>query len=71
MAGTTNPTAVAAKMANLSLPDTPVGPVTLRAIDNHTVRNMYIAVVHNGVLQVVKNLGLMQPGVNQRLVHRT
>jgi urea transport system substrate-binding protein len=69
-AGTLDTDAVAAKLASITLPDTPVGEVTMRATDHHTTRHMYIAVCTDGVMTVVEDLGMIEPGVDQREVDR-
>ena len=65
-AGSTVGSAVAKAMAGLTVKNTPVGSITLRKIDHHCARHMYIAVCKNGIFQVVKDLGIIQPGINQR-----
>jgi len=65
-AGTTEGTAVAKAMEGLSV-DTPGGPMTMRAIDHHTAMHMYIAQVDsNGQFVILEDLGVIDPGVNQR-----
>jgi urea transport system substrate-binding protein len=68
LAGTTETAAVKAKLEGLTVEDTPAGPVTLRATDHYPVRSAYIAVFRSGKLEVVKNLGIMDPGPDQRTV---
>jgi urea transport system substrate-binding protein len=51
---------------SLTADQSPIGPVTMRAIDHHSIRHIYIAVVHNGQFQVVQDLGSIEPGTNQR-----
>jgi urea transport system substrate-binding protein len=70
LAGTTDSQAVAAKMEGLTLTDTPVGEITMRATDHHSTRHMYIAVCTDGVMKVVEDLGMIEPGVDQRKVNR-
>lgn len=61
-AGTTDGAAVAKAMEGLTLADTPVGAITIDPKTHHTARHMYIAVAKNGQFQVVKDLGVIQPG---------
>ncbi|MCZ7665322.1 MAG: substrate-binding protein [Thermoleophilia bacterium] len=70
LAGTTDPQSVKVKLEGLTLTDTPVGEVTMRATDHHTTRHMYIAIARNGILEVVEDLGVIEPGVDQRQVNR-
>ena len=42
----------------------------MRATDHHSTRHMYIAVVTDGVMKIVEDLGMMEPGVDQREVDR-
>ncbi|MBU2604006.1 MAG: substrate-binding protein [Actinobacteria bacterium] len=70
LAGTTDPQSVKVKLEGLTLKDTPVGEVTMRATDHHTTRHMYIAIARNGILEVVEDLGVIEPGVDQREVNR-
>ena len=70
LAGSADPQAVAAKMQDLALTDTPVGEITMRGTDHHSIRHMYIAVCKDGVMTVVEDLGMMEPGVDQREVDR-
>lgn len=69
-AGTTDPAEVTKVMAGLTIDDTPIGEVTMRETDHHMARHMYIAVVKDGVLEVVEDLGTIEPGVDQREVDR-
>jgi len=63
--GTTQGEAIKKGMADLTV-EAPEGAVTMRAIDNHTARPSYIARVHKGEYQVIKNFGKVAPGKDQR-----
>ena len=64
-AGTTDGKAVAEAMADLSV-DAPEGTVTMRGTDNHAARTSYIAIVKDGEYEVIEDLGLIEPGKDQR-----
>lgn len=64
-AGTTDGQAVRKAFEGLTIEKTPVGSLTMDPYQHHTAAHMYIAVAHNGQYQVVKDLGVIQPG-NQR-----
>jgi urea transport system substrate-binding protein len=65
-AGTTDSQAVKTAFEGISLADSPIGPVTMRASDHHTQGHMYIAVVKNGQFEVVQDLGMVDPGTDQK-----
>jgi len=65
-AGTTEGQAVRKAMEGLTLTDTVIGDVTMRATDHHCAAHMYVAEAHDGEFEVVKDLGLIQPGEDQR-----
>ena len=64
-AGTTEGQAVRQAMEGISV-DAPEGRITLRAIDHHSSRHSYVAEVQNGQFVVIKDLGVLEPGENQR-----
>lgn len=65
-AGSTDAQAVREAFEGLSLTGTPIGDVTMRAIDHHTEAQMYVAVVKDGAFEVVEDLGMIEPGEDQR-----
>jgi ABC-type branched-subunit amino acid transport system substrate-binding protein len=65
-AGTTDSEKVRKALEGLTLTDTPAGEITMRANDHHSIRHMYIAVCHDGTFEVVEDLGLIEPGEDQR-----
>lgn len=64
-AGTTEGQAVRAAIEGLSV-ETPGGTFTMRAKDHHVARHIYIGVVHGGEYEIVKDLGVIDPGEDQR-----
>jgi urea transport system substrate-binding protein len=67
-AGSTDPYKVKAKMEGMTI-TAPEGQMTMRATDHHCAREMKIAIIHNGKYVIAKNLGLIQPGIDQRFNH--
>jgi urea transport system substrate-binding protein len=67
-AGSTDPWKVKAAMEGMTI-DAPEGTMTMRATDHHCAKEMKIAIIHNGKYDIVKNLGLIQPGIDQRQDH--
>jgi len=65
-AGTTDAQEVRGAMEGLTLTDTPAGEVTMRAHDHHLIQHMYIAVCRDGTFEIVEDLGLLEPGEDQR-----
>jgi len=66
LAGSTDTAAVTAKLEGLSLEDTPAGTITIRASDHYSSRTMYIAMAKSGAMAIQKDLGLIEPGPDQR-----
>jgi branched-chain amino acid transport system substrate-binding protein len=60
-AGTLDQDAVISALDHARLADGPGGPTAMVAGQHHLRLNMYIAQVRNGALDVVKNLGPIDP----------
>lgn len=65
-AGSTEGEAVREAMEGLSFPGSLIGDVTMRQSDHHLAAHMYVAEAHDGEFEVVKDLGLIQPGKDQQ-----
>jgi urea transport system substrate-binding protein len=67
-AGSTDPLKVKAALEGMTI-TAPQGQLTMRATDHHCAQDMKICVIHNGKYVLVKDLGLVQPGIDQRHDH--
>lgn len=65
-ADSTDGEAVKTAMEGLAITGTPLGDVTMRATDHHMAAHMYVAEAHSGQFEVVQDLGLIEPGADQR-----
>lgn len=63
--GSTDPWKVKAAMEGVTI-TAPEGQMTMRATDHHCAREMKIAIIHNGKYEIVKNFGMIDPGIDQR-----
>ena len=66
-AGTLDQDQVVAALQNAKIPDGPGGPAEMAPGQHHVRMNMYIAQARNGRFEIVKNLGMIEPG--ERLVN--
>ncbi|RJQ11123.1 MAG: urea ABC transporter substrate-binding protein [Bacillota bacterium] len=64
-AGTTEGQAVREAMEGMTV-QAPEGQMTLRAHDHHSTRHSFVAEVRNGQFVVIKDLGVLEPGEDQR-----
>ncbi len=64
-AGTTEGEAVRKAMEGITV-QAPEGEMKMRATDHHSTRHVYVAEVKNGEFEIIKDLGVVEPGEDQK-----